>query len=486
MRRKLVLGAGLVAFVGGSAAAQFAVDRPQPAAPLPGGVQPATAAPPAPVLGGYQPLTPPSAPMSPAAPVYSGPITPRGAYVPPVDGLRPTTYGSPTSLYGSPVAAPGASGVVPAAASLPVNIEIPTVLGKDHPWLIKPEHGPYFIMVKSYVRPAKDSRAAKEALDRGEKGLSARELAEGLAKEIRDTYKVQAFLYEYISEERKAEERALIIARQKAQTEYVGQLDAIKQKAQLQGMDFMAPDNKLRVRKHDQFDQIGVLVGGFQSDTDASKALALLKKWSTPKNEVLLDKGLVLNTTGTKQAAEGGTINPYVSAFVVPNPVVARATHPTGQAAVADPFLKKLNDGHPYNLLKATKGWTLAVKSFTAPVEILNKTESGQMRKASTGKGAEALLAGELQAEEMAKALRAMRAPGGQSLNLEAFVLHTRTASLVTIGQFDSSDDPALLATKRLLSGLSASVTEDQAGLRKAANAPTLFENMIAMPIPKS
>ncbi|QJW96004.1 hypothetical protein [Frigoriglobus tundricola] len=483
MRRKLVLGAGLVAFVGGSAAAQFAVDRPQTAAPLPGGVQPA-AAPPAPVLGGYQPLTPPSAPTSPSAPMYSSPTAPRGgAYVPPVDGLRPATYGSQTSLYGSPAPAPG---VVPAAASLPVHIEIPTVLGKDHPWLIKPEHGPYFIMVKSYVRPAKDSRAAKEALERGEKGLSARELAEGLAAEIRDTYKVQAFLYEYISEERKAEERALIIARQKARTEYVGQLDAIKQKAQIQGMDFLDPDNKLRVRKHDQFDQIGVLVGGFQTDTDASKALVQLKKWPTPKNEVLLDKGLVLNTTGTKPSAESGSINPYPGAFVVPNPVIARATQPTGQAAAVDPFLKKLNDAHPYNLFKATKGWTLAVKSFTAPVEIVNKSDSGQMRKMAAGKGAEALLAGELQAEEMAKAIRAMKGPGGQSLNLEAFVLHTRTASLVTIGQFDSPDDPALLATKRLLSGLSAHVSEDQAGARKSVNAPTLFDNMIPMPVPKS
>jgi hypothetical protein len=484
MRRKLVLGVGLAALVGGSAAGQFAVDRAPaagaPPATLPGGLQPA----PAPVLGGYQPLTPPAAPAVPASPgytpTYSAPAA-RGAYVPPVDGLRSPTYGAPASTYGSPTPAP-----VPTFSAIPVNVEIPLALRKDHPWLLKPEHGPYFIMVKSYVRPAQGSKAEKEAQERGEKGLTARELAEGLASEIRDTYRVQAFLYEYISEERKAEERALIAARQKAATEYVGQLEALKQKAQLQGMDFINPDNKLRVRTHDHRDQIGVLVGGFQTEADALKALLQLKKWPTPKNEVLLDKGLILTTANGKQTSEAAAINPYAGAFVVPNPAIVKAVQPGGRAAGLEPFVVKLNEGRPHNLLKATKPWTLAVKSFTAPVEIVNKdSDTSLMRKMGMGKGTDALLAGELQAEALAKALRGMKGSGGQSLNLEAFVLHTRNASLVTVGQFDGPDDPALLATKRLLGGITANVSEDQAGLRKAMNVPSLFDNMVAMPVPK-
>ena len=42
----------------------------------------------------------------------------------------------------------------------------------------------------------------------------------------------------------------------------------------------------------------------------------------------------------------------------------------------------------------------------------------------------------------------------GAPLNLEAFVLHTRSASLVTVGQFDGPDDPALHATKRILASV--------------------------------
>lgn len=440
MRRKLVLGVGLAALVGSPV-----VGQPQPAPPTP----------PAPVLGGFQP----AAPTPPAAP----------AYVPPVDGLR-----APSA---------GAAAPAPTYTPAPANFEIPSVLGKDHPWLIKPDHGPYFIIVKSYVRPAANSRAAAE-----DKGLTARELGEALAREIRDTYRVQAFLFEYISDERKAEERQKWEARQKAQA-YVAQLEAMKQKAALQGMEFLTPDNRLRTMTHSHRDQIGVLVGGFQTEADAIKALAVLKKWPTPKNDILCDKGAITQPGANgKSEVVHAAINPYATAFVVPNPSVARPSTPAGAKTGIDPFVVKLNEDRPYNLLKATKGWTLAVKSFTAPVEFVGAKEGdggGLMKKLGMSKGADVLAAGAEQSESLAKVLRSMKGRGGESLNLEAFVLHTRNASIVTVGQFDGPDDPALLATKRLLSGMKMQVTEDQAGTRAVLNAPPLFENITAMPVPK-
>ena len=107
------------------------------------------------------------------------------------------------------------------------------------------------------------------------------------------------------------------------------------------------------------------------------------------------------------------------------------------------------------------------------------------MRKIGVGKGADVLAAGAEQAEAMAKAIRAMKGPRGEDLNLEAFVLHTRNASLVTVGQFDSPNDPSLIALKRLLGGIKANVSEDQAGFRPVLNAPSLFDNMVAMPVPR-
>jgi hypothetical protein len=152
-----------------------------------------------------------------------------------------------------------------------------------------------------------------------------------------------------------------------------------------------------------------------------------------------------------------------------------------------DSFIVKLNDGHPYNLLKAKKEWTIGVKVFNAPIEIVGKdTDPNLMRKDNIKKGANALLAGAVQAEQMAKMLREMKGPNGQSLGLEAFVLHTRNSSIVTVGQFDGPNDPALVQTQNLLNGMKLKVTEDKTGNKPVDNSLTMFEKyLIAMPIPK-
>ncbi|MDY3557817.1 hypothetical protein R5W23_003082 [Gemmata sp. JC673] len=438
MRKKALLGAGLALLTGGVVVGQQSgTSRPAPA--LPAGVTP---------VGSAQPTNP----VAPAG----------GAYLPPTSGIQPAS-------------------VTSAPVPLPTNIEIKTALGADHPWLLKPEHGAFFIMVKSYVRPAQGTPAAKE-----DPGPSARELAEALAHEIRDTYRVPAFLFEYISEERKAEMRQIAAARQKAQA-YAAEVAKLRQRSQFQGTEFLEPDNKMHVMTHHHRDQIGVLVGGFKTEEVAKEALLKLKTWPTPKNEILVDKSAIVQTGANgKSEIVKAAINPYASAFVVPNPTVPRSAQPQQGF---DPFIVKLNEGMPYNLLKAKKGWTLAVKSFVAPVEVTNKESTPSvMQKMGFSKGADALAAGAEQAEGLAKALRQMKGPNDQGLNLEAFVLHTRNASLVTVGQFDGPDDPSLLATKRLLAALQSKtrVTEDKTGLRPVANAPTLFDNIMPMPIPKA
>jgi hypothetical protein len=465
MRRKLVLGVGLAVLAGGTAVGQFAVDRVPPVG-VPAGA-PTTAAP---LPGGLQPVVPPATPA---------PVTPTGGYAPPVGGLQPASYATGPANSGMSVApAAGLSGI-------PASVEIPTALPKDHPWAIKPEHGPYFILVKSYVRPAKGSKAAEK-----DPGLTALELAEGLAREVRETHRVQAFLYEYISEERKAEERAKLAARQRAAA-YAAQIDSFRQKAQLQGMEFLTPDNTIHIMSHSHRDQIGVLVGGFQTEADAAKGLAVLKKWPAPKNEALMDGSAIVKPgpDGKTPVIEKTRLNPYCNAFVVPNPSVQR--NEQAAARGVDPFLVRLNERNPYSLLKATKGWTLGVKSFSSPVEIGNKdSDTSLMRKMGFAKGADVLAAGAEQAEQMAKAIRQMRGPGsagqpGPLLNLEAFVLHTRNASLVTVGQFDGPDDPALHATRRLLAGIKLGASEDPHGMRPVTNSPAVFGNLVPMPIPK-
>ncbi len=468
MRRKLVFGLGLAGVLSGSAFGQLAADR-VPSSPSP--MNPATPAPGVPGNSGGTPAASPTMPAPPPLPPGVRPIgstTTGGAYVPPVGGIGTL----PT---------PGGSGIAPTtppAPSPPMDTTIPSALGPNHPWAVKAEDGAYFICVKSYSRPSRP--------DESDHGPTARELAEALATDIRDLYRVQAFLFEYVSEERKAEMAALAAARERGRL-FASQIEKYKQDAELKGMVFLEEDRiKIHYKTVKYNDQIAVLVGGFKSDKDARTALTEVRKWLPPKNKNLMD-GAAIGRIGKdgKQEVADSYLNPYISAHVVPNPMIARA--PQAADTGIDPFIVKLNADRPYNLLKATKSWTLAVKSFSAPVEIVGRDGDGAglMRKTSEHKGAEALQAGWVQAESMAKALREMKGPGGQSLGLEAFVLHTNNASIVTIGQFDGPNDPALLQLQQLLTGMKMNVTEDKAGTRQTSNTPTLFGKMIPIPIPK-
>lgn len=434
MRRRLVIGFGLAGVISGSAAfGQFAADRPATGLPkAPGGVQ------------------------LPASPGTLPP--PSGAFP---GGLQPVT---PAGLPQMPRPAP------------PPSAEIQTALGADHPWAVKPEHGAYFISVKAYSRPSRPTPT--------DNGPSARALAEALATEIRETYRVQAFLFEYISEERKAEAAAIAAARERGRV-FAQQMDKLKQQSQLQGMEFLQPDSKIHFKTVNYRDQIAVLVGPFKSEEDARKALNEVRKWTPPKEAILMDGAAVMrNGPNGKPVLEESRLNPYLTATVTPNPTIARATQPASEMGL-DPFIVKLNEDRPYSLLKATKGWTLGVKSFSAPVQIVSTNDNpGVMRKLGSGNGADVLRAGAEQAESLAKALREMKAPGKPN-GFEAFVLHTRTGSIVTIGQFDGPNDPDLVQTHRLLSKMKVTVSEDQMGTKPVMNTPTLFGNMMPIPIPR-
>ncbi len=461
MRRRLVLGFGLAGLIGGSALGQFAVDRTPPASSPPVSSPGGTAAPQAPPASPYQP-----------APVSGG------AYTPPVGGLTPTSaYGNPGGgTMPAAFNANGTGGNLPAFPSSPppANLEISSALGPDHPWAVKPEHGAYFICVKSYSRPNRPTP--------DDPGPSARVMAEKLAAEVRDTFRVQAFLYEHVSEERKAEMAAIASAREKGRI-FAQQLEKYKQESQLKGMEFLEPDNRLRFKTINYREQIAVLVGGFQTAEDARKALDTVHLWPPPHDRTLMDMavGERIGPNG-KPTVERGYLNPFASATVVPNPTIQREVkqEPVG----LEPFIVRLNEGRPYNLLKATKSWTLAVRSFNAPIQIVGKDSKPSPVEQSDTKIRAALIASAQQAEALAKTLRELKDKDGKSLGLEAFVLHTRYSSLVTVGQFDTPNDPSLMHIQNIL--MKMKMTEDSMGTRAAMNAAPLFEGrMLPIPIPK-
>jgi hypothetical protein len=433
MRRAFGLGLGLTAVLAGNAAAQFG--SPPPAEkPAPAATPPAAT-----------PMTPPS-------------------YVPPV-GVQPA---APTNSF-RPAGAPAAQ---PA-------LEIPLALGQNHPLAVKPEDGNYFICVKSYSRPHNP--------DERDRGYTVKQLAEGLAAEIQTAHKTRVFLYELISDEKKAQAQAQAAAKQRA-AEFTAALEQYRQKAQLQGLDFIDADRHVKYQTFQYRDQVAVLIGGFQTEDEAVKALAVVKKWPIPGSDKrwLLDgAAITYKDKDGKPVIEKDYLNPYAHAMVVQNPTVQKQL--SNGPVPLDPFIVKLNDGRPYSLLKTTKKWTLAVKSFSAPVHYVSKDEDASMvRRIGFSKDAEVLKAGAEQAEALAKALREMKGRGGEPLNLEAYVLHTRTASLVTVGQYDSPNDPELLEKQRILNSLTFNLSRDDKGQQITGTGQKLFgDQILPVPIPR-
>ena len=445
MRRNFVLGLGLTGLLTGSAAGQFG--------------SPATPPAPAP-FGGSVPAGTPAVPTAPMTPPLSS------GYVPPVGGLQPAI---PANGFRPAGTTPAARPVAP--------FEIPLALGPNHPLLVKPEDGAYFLCVKSYSRPHNP--------DESERGYTVKELAEALANDIQETHRCRVFLYELFSEEKRAEVTARTAARQRA-AEFGAALENLRQKSELQGMEFLDFDHKVKFQTFHYRDQVAVLVGGYKSEDEAVKAMAAIKKWPIPRDKRLLDGGSIASRLPDgKIDTVNAYLHPYAQAMVVQNPAVAKqlSTQPTA----LDPFIVKLNEDRPYSLLKSNKAWTLAVKSFAAPVHYRSKDEDSSMvQKIGSSKGADVLRASAEQAETLAKALRVMKDRTGQPMNLEAFVLHTRTASLVTVGQYDSPNDPELLEKQRILSNLTFNLSKDDKGQQITGTGQKLFgDSIMPVPIPR-
>src|SRR5262245_50367356 len=137
MRRCLAMGFGLAGLLTSSALAQLPSNQVPRTAGLPAGYEPA--------IPGQTALPP----MFDGVPIIETPLQP---------------------------------------AAPPVSLEIRTAIPPNHEWQLRPEHGAYFISVKSYARPSRPTA--------DDQGPSALTMAEALAGEIRDKYRVQAFLYE--------------------------------------------------------------------------------------------------------------------------------------------------------------------------------------------------------------------------------------------------------------------------------------------------
>jgi SPOR domain len=272
---------------------------------------------------------------------------------------------------------------------------------------VSAQAGPWMICAASYTGPP----------SRGQ--------AEELATEIRTRYNLPAYVFNRTGEERRKEKER--VERLKAEQ---------RQRHAQEGLPADLPIHIKTVRIEDQY---AVLVGGYKDDTTARKALEQIRKLKAPDK---FDK--VAYVPDEKGKMHEQAINPFQSAFVCRNPAVP-VEKPKQDGP--DPRLKEYNAGESYSLLKCGKPFTLVVRAYRAyqVVDAQSANPSVKDRLNFGKKAGEVFDANARQARQVAEFLR--------KFGVEAYVLHTEYSSYVTIGAFDSLDDPRLAQMRQWFVG---------------------------------
>lgn len=351
-----------------------------------------------------------------------------------------------------------------------------------HEWAVMPVHGEWMICVKSYS------------------GAKAKQHAVELCDQIRRQYKAAAYLYDRNYEERRRDEQRkaeIRMYRERELTPFLQVQAEMKKKAEAEGREFIEAPVTIRMPTVRLEEQWAVLVGGFKDLDTASAALAVIRKWPAPTGEHLMDHMVMQKpgADGRPGTTEAAYLNPFTNSMAVPNPSIKKTT---GTTPAVDPALVRLNEDEPLSVLKNPKGWTLIVKDFTIPLSVQSKDQEGgfvgRIFGANNDPGT-ILEATAKQARELAKALRnpdmeraaavAAKRCGLTPRPLESFVLHVRTGSRVTVGSFDSPEDPALAEMQRLLAHMSFKIERPGEGGRKIVEEVSLFDGITPMPVPR-
>ena len=244
-------------------------------------------------------------------------------------------------------------------------------------------------------------------------------------------YRLPAYVFYYGAEERRKEN------------------DRVK-KLIAEQMEFfqknkIMPDDGLTVRHRTVDVQYAVLIGGYSDAASARSALMRMRNLPVPDaKKVNLDVRYSGEFGTSKGYAE--YVNPFTRAFVCRNPTVKdQAAGPmTKEDALKElAEVRSLNADEPYSLFNCRKSVTLAVKGFQTPFMMKGQETTSTTILGSTGLRQEGKDYAKLSSHNLVEALRKQQ--------IEAYVLHTSFSSIVTVGGFDSVEDPALKSMQEML-----------------------------------
>jgi hypothetical protein len=327
------------------------------------------------------------------------------------------------------------------------NAAPPRVEADPNQWYpITPEVGPWVVCVAGYMGPEGPN------------------LAHQLVYQLRNKYHLQAYFFSHTDEERKRLREEF----ERKRKEYPELANA--------------PHKTVRLEE-----QCAVFIGGYKDMEAARTALPAIKKLPPPdlrlkSGEAAFDAvGPAIRTDEGNLKMETKPVNPFSTCFVTRNPACGQQHRATVKF---DPIWEKLNANEEYSLLNCKKRWTLLVQEYHGNQEY--QGVAGIQPKSSTsgflnalglaGKSSDALDAAGAQAHELAHLLH------DRSYNLEAYVLHTRNNSMVTVGGFDQENDEEMQRAKDYLASLQFT-TKDKSG--RVTPIKLLFDKPIPIPVPR-
>jgi hypothetical protein len=346
---------------------------------------------------------------------FDAPPPPSRTFAPPSPGA-PARAPSTPSLPATPdylkSIFPDAVPVEPGAPGVRRGINPDEISDINRDLQVTPAAGPWLIMVISY--PGKDGAAH----------------ARKMCFELKATHRVPAYVFVFGAKEQRQEyERAKKI------------LDEQQALLKAKGLTLEeAP--RLNIKRIEL--QHAVLIGGYSDDVAANKALTKIRGWSPPDPDKVVLETMFYRAGDTKDKKGGGEIiyvNPFKRAFVCRNPTIEQQS--TKEAKLDIAALRRLNADESFSLLNCRKPFTLAVKEFDTPRAVVDRATPSSIWEKVGITSSEHKDPARESAHNLAEALRKMK--------FEAYVLHSKFSSTVTIGSFDGPNDPTLRSTQESL-----------------------------------
>lgn len=281
---------------------------------------------------------------------------------------------------------------------------------------ITPQAGQWVVLVASFM------------------GEQSGQLAYDFTLELRQHYHLNAYIYNRSADQRReaeADRQKTIQHEMEIVREHGGDPEQVH----------------LHVPRIHVQDQYAVVIGGYPDVDAAHDALLKIRKLPPPSKRFMDCIAHVQDDGRSHGAAGPQYLNPFERPMAIPNPAIPHQP----RAFEPDPFWKKLNENESYSLLKCRKPWTLVILELQGAtvVQTEDKKQSLLEKLFTHDKAAEYLDATASQVHELAKALH--EAP---QLRLETYVLHTRSSSILTVGGFDSPNDPELKAMQQKLAAM--------------------------------